>query len=352
MKDLHDLHAPQPAPRGFRRRGLMAMAASGAASALLGATGPLLPRSALAQADFPNHPIRIVVPFAAGGGVDIVARLMAEPMREQLGQPVVVENRGGAGGQIGAQAVARAPADGYTILLASAGEIAVAPQLYGNRLPYDPAKELAPVTLAVRVPNLLVVGANVPARNAAELIELARRQPGELSYATAGVGNLQHLNGELFDRLAKVETVHIPYRGTGPALADVAAGRVTMTYAGAPAMLPLIREGKLRPIGLTSRTRMESLGDIPALAETPALAEYELVNWYGLFAPAGTPAPALQRLHAAAAAALRDPEVVRKLAEQGAEAAPMDPAEFGAFVAAETEKLGRIVREADIRPEG
>lgn len=317
-------------------------------AALLGTAA----RGGHAQGGFPDRPVRVVVPFAAGGGVDIVARLLAEPVRAVLGQPVVVENRGGAGGQLGVQAVVAAPADGYTVLLASAGEVAAAPALYGSRLPYDPGRDLVPVTLAVRVPNLLVVGAGVPARSTAELVALARARPGALSYASSGVGNLQHLNGELFNRMAGVETEHVPYRGTGSTLADVAAGRVTMTFAGAPALLPLIRDGRLRPLGVTSRGRMASLPDIPALAEYPPLAEYDLVNWYGLFAPAGTPAPVLERLHAAAVAALRDAVVVRRLAEQGAEAAPMTPDAFLAFVTAEAAKLGRIVREAGIRAEG
>ncbi|MFC7739437.1 Bug family tripartite tricarboxylate transporter substrate binding protein [Roseomonas sp. GCM10028921] len=284
-----------------------------------------------------------------------MARLLTDPMRAALSpdgaMPLVIENRGGAGGQLGAQAVTKASADGYTILLASAGEIAAAPALYGANLPYDPTKDLIPITLVVRVPNLLVVSSTVPARSAAELIELAKRQPGVLSYASSGVGNLQHLNGELFNRLARVDTVHVPYRGTGSTLADVAAGRVSMTYAGAPALLPLIRDGKLRPLGVTSRTRVPGLADIPALSETPALSSYELINWYGLFAPADTPPPALERLHAAATQALRDPELIRKLAEQGAEAAPMPADEFRAFVSAESAKLAGLIREADIRPE-
>lgn len=313
------------------------------------------PSSSRAQSRYPDRPVRLIVPFAPGGGVDIVARLLAEPMRMALSEggavPLVIENKGGAGGQLGAQTVTQAPADGYTILLASAGEIAAAPSLYGKNLPYDPSRNLAPITLVVRVPNLLVVSSSVPARTAAELIELARKDPGGLSYASSGVGNLQHLNGELFNRLAKIDTIHVPYRGTGSTLGDVAAGRVSMTYAGAPALLPLIRDGKLRPLGVTSRERLPSLPEVPALSETPALAAYDLPNWYGLFAPAGTPAPVLERLHAAATKALQDPELIRKLAEQGAEAAPMSPDAFRAFVAAETGKLGQLIRDADIRPE-
>ncbi len=299
---------------------------------------------------FPARPIRIVVPFAPGGGVDITARLIAEPMRAALGgtQPLIVDNRPGAAGQIGAQAVAKAPPDGYTLLLASAGEVAIAPALFGPRLPYDPARELTPLTLVVRVPNLLVIGPQVPARSIEELIALARASPGTLTYATAGAGNLQHMNAALLDMLAGTSMVHVPYRGTAPAMADVAGGRVTMTFAGAAAMLPLIHEGKLRPIGVTSRTRMASLPEVPALAEYPPLAAYELENWYALFATAGTPARVLERLHAAALTALRDPEVARKLSEQGSEPAPMPMAEFAAFVARETAKFARIVRDARI----
>jgi tripartite-type tricarboxylate transporter receptor subunit TctC len=318
-----------------------AVAASGAASAQDAAGA------------FPSRPIRIVVPFTPGGGVDITARVLAEPMRAALGggQPVVVDNRAGAAGQIGAQAVAKAPPDGYTLLLSSAGEVSIAPALFGARLPYDPARELVPITLAVRVPNVLVIGPHVPARNVEELIALARANPGGLTYSSAGAGNLQHMNGALLDRLAGVSMVHVPYRGTAPAMADVAGGRVSMTYAGAAAMLPLIREGKLRAIGVTGRRRLASLPDVPALSEYPRLADYELENWYALFAPAGTPAPVLERLHAAAVTALRDPDVARRLAEQGSEPAPMEMREFAAFVARETEKFARIVREAGITVE-
>lgn len=334
--------------RGWTRRGALAV--------LLGALGVAgAGPDATAQSNYPDRPIRLIVPFAPGGGVDIVARLLAGPMAEALGAngaaTIVVENRGGAGGQLGARAAASAPPDGYTILLASAGEVAAAPALYGAKLAYDPAKDLAPITLVVRIPNLLVVSADVPARNAAELIALAKKEPGKLTYATSGIGNLQHLNGELFNKLAKVDTVHIPYRGTGSILTDVVSGRVSMTFGGAPALLPMVKEGKLRPIGVTSRQRLPSLPDVPSLSETPALASYELVNWFGLFAPAGTPAPILERLHAAATKALRDPVLIKKLEEQGAEPAPMSAADFRAFVDAESAKLAQLIRDADIRPE-
>ncbi|MGG5809316.1 Bug family tripartite tricarboxylate transporter substrate binding protein [Falsiroseomonas sp. CW058] len=313
---------------------------------------PAAPRLAQAQSDFPNRPLRIIVPFLPGGGLDLLARQMAEPMRAALGQPVVVENRAGAAGQIGTQAVARAAPDGYTLLLATAGEIAVAPPLYGDRLSYDPLRDLAPVTLAARIPNVLVVGPQVPARSVGELLALARANPDQLSFATGGVGNIQHLNGEMMNRIAGVRTVHVPYRGTAAAITDVAAGRVTMHFAGAAGMLPLIQEGRLRPLAVTSRTRLPSMPDLPAMAEDPALAGYELENWFGLLTTGGTPEPVVARLNAVATAALRSAELASRMLEQGSIPAPMAPAEFRRFIEAEIAKLGTIVREARITPEG
>jgi tripartite-type tricarboxylate transporter receptor subunit TctC len=310
------------------------------------------PRLAFAQSEYPNRPIRIIVPYLPGGGLDLLARQMAEPMRAALGQPVLVENRAGAAGQIGAQAVARSTPDGYTLLMATAGEIAVAPPLYGDRLAYDPLRDLAPITLAARIPNLLVVGPQVPARNMGELLALARANPDQLSYATGGVGNIQHLNGEMMNRLAGVRTTHVPYRGTAAAVTDVAAGRVTMHFAGAAAMLPLIQEGKLRPLAVTSRTRLPGMPDVPAMAEEPSLAGYELENWFGLLTTGGVPEPIVAKVNAAAVAALRSPELSAKLAEQGSIPAPMTPAEYRRFIGAEIAKLGAIVREARITPEG
>ena len=312
---------------------------------------PFLAAPALA-AWAPDRPVRILVGFAAGGGTDIVARLMAEPMRAALGQPVVIETRAGSSGQVAALAAARAAPDGTTLLLATAGEIVTAPLLSPGRLPYDPARDLAPITNAVRVPNLLVVGAGVPAANAAELLALARAEPGRLTYGSSGVGNLAHLNGELIHRMVGVQLTHVPYRGAAAAIADVVAGRVTMMFAGAPALMPLVREGRLKVIGVTSARRLAALPEFPALAETPALAGYALENWFGLFAPAGLPRDVTQALHVAATGALRDADVVRRLGEQGVEPDPATPAEFAAFVAAEGAKLAAIIRDANITLEG
>ncbi len=300
----------------------------------------------------PDRPVRILVGFAAGGGTDIVARLMAEPMRASLGQPVLIETRAGSSGQIAALAAARAAPDGTTLLLATAGEIVNAPLLSPGRLPYDPARELSPITNAVRVPNVLVVGAGVPASNATELLALARAQPGVLTYGSSGVGNLAHLNGELINRLAGVQLTHVPYRGAAAAIADVVAGRVTMMFSGLPVLMPLVREGRLKVIGVTSATRLRALPDVPALAETPALAGYELENWFGLFGPAGLTAPMTEAIHAAAVGALRDAEVARRMAEQGVEPDPGTPAQFSAFLAREARKLGEIIRSANITLEG
>lgn len=319
-------------------------------TALAAALSAGLQRIARAQGNYPDRPVRMIVPFPAAGGTDIVARVLAEPMRAALGQPVVIENRSGAGGQIGAQAAAKAQPDGYTILLCTAGEVAIAPHIYGDRLSYDPMRELVPITLVARVPTLLAVGMNVPARNTAELLALARSRPNEVSCATAGY--LHRLNAELLHRLSGAEILNVTYRGTGPALTDVIGGRVTMAFTGVPGMLPLVREGRLRPIGVSSRRRMASQPDVPALAEHPQLTDYELTNWYGLFAPAGTPQPALDRLHAATARALADSEVIQRLTEQGAEAAAMPQPAFREFFAAESVRLGDMVRAAGLRPEG
>ncbi len=307
----------------------------------------LLPAAARGQQ--PVRALHIIVPFPPGGGVDIVARLLAEPLRAALAQPIIVENRAGAAGQIGTMAVVRAPADGNTLLLCSSGEVAVAPHLQGARLGYDPARDLAPVTLVTRIPNVLIVNPRVPALTTVELIGLAKAQPGRLTFSSSGTGNLQHLNGELFNRLAGIETIHVPYRGTAPALADVAGGQVTMTFGSLAAALPLIRSEAVRALAVTSRTRMAALPQVPSLAET--LPDYELVNWFGLFAPAGTPPERIAAINTAIANALRDPVLAAKLLDQGAEAAPLPPADFARFVASESEKFGRIIRDGNIRAE-
>ena len=305
-------------------------------------------RPALAQGGYPDRPIRIIVGYAPGGGVDIVARLLGEAMRAALGQSLIVENRPGASAMIGAQAVARAPADGYTVLMAAAGEIAANPALLKGKMTYDPARELAPVSMVATVPNVLVAAPGVPVRDPASLVAYAKANPGQLSYASSGIGNPQHLAGELLNRMAGIDLLHVPYRGAAPALTDVAAGRVTLNFSSLGPALPLIRDGKLRAIGVTSKERMPQLPDCPSLSEGPGLAAYELLNWFGLFAPAQTPAPVVERLNAAVVAALQDEGLRAKLAEQGAIPRAMPPAEFRLFVTRETQRFTQVIEEAGI----
>jgi tripartite-type tricarboxylate transporter receptor subunit TctC len=307
---------------------------------------------AFAQDAYPSRPIRVVVPHAAGGGVDILARNLGEFIRPLLGQPFVVENRAGANGMIGAEHVAKAAAnDGYTLLMASAGEIAISPHLF-RKMAYDPFKELQPVTLGTKVPNVLTVHPAVPAQTADELIALAKAQPGRLSYGSSGIGNLQHLNGELFNKLAGTRIVHVPYRGAAPQIADLAGGQITMGYTSVAAALPLIKAGKLRPIGVTSKERVRAIPEVPSLSETPALAAYELNNWFGLFAPSGVPAANIRILHAAAVKALSGAELQQKLVEQGGIPAPGPAEEFRALILSDSQKFAQIIKDVGIPMEG
>jgi len=306
---------------------------------------------AFAQDSYPTRPIKLVVPYTAGGGVDTIARLVGERMSKTLGQPVIVDNKPGASGMVGAAAVAKAPPDGYTLLLSAAGEIVVNPHLYKGKMQYDPRTELAPISLAVRIPNVLVVNPDVPAKDTASLVAYAKANPGKLSYSSSGVGNPQHLNGELFNNMAGVQTTHVPYKGAAQQLTDVVAKHVDMTYTSVAAANNFIKSGQVRPIAVTSAKRVPSLPDVPALAEYKPLAGYELVNWFGMFAPAKTPAPIIQKVHAALADALKDPEVLKKLEVQGAEPALMTPEQFTQFVNAEYGKFGKVVADNKITAE-
>lgn len=307
---------------------------------------------ARAQGGYPDRPVKAIVGYPPGGGVDIVARLLGEPMRLKLGQPIIVENRPGASAMIGAQAVAKAAPDGYTILFAAAGEIAVNPSLYSDRIAYDAARELTPIALCGTVPCVVVVPATLPIHTPAELIAYARAKKGELSFSSSGIGNPQHLAGELMNHMAGTEVLHVPYRGSAPAVTDVASGRVTMSFSSLGAALPLIQSGKLRAVAVTSRERMPQLPDVASLREAPGLESYELINWFGVFAPGGTPAPVLDRLASAADTALADASLTAKLMEQGIIPRRLAPEAFRAFVREETQKFATIIRDARITPEG
>jgi tripartite-type tricarboxylate transporter receptor subunit TctC len=309
-------------------------------------------RQARAQAPYPDRPIRILAGYPAGGGIDLVARLIGDPMKAAFGQPVIVENRTGAAAMIAAHAVAKAAPDGLTLLMAASGEVAINHHVYRDRMSYDPLRELTPVALIGIVPCVVVVRGDAPVRTPAELIAYAKANPGKLSFSSSGVGNPQHLAGELMNRMAGTDVLHVPYRGAAPAVTDVAVGAVTMSFTSLAAALPLLQDGKLRAVAVTSRERMPQLPEVAPLAEgAPGLASYELLNWFALFAPASTPEPILRRLHEVVAAALADKALAAKLDVQGIVARPMNLPELRAFVRAEAEKFGKVAAAANIRAE-
>jgi tripartite-type tricarboxylate transporter receptor subunit TctC len=322
--------------------------AAGAASLLLGTSA----RPARSQANYPDHPIRILVGYPAGGGVDIVARLVGESMKSALGQPVIVENRPGAAAMIAAQATARAAPDGYTLLAAASGEVAVNQHVFKDKMTYDPGRELTPVALAGIVPCVVVVAGSSPIRTPADLIAHARANPGKLSFSSSGVGNPQHLAGELMNRMAGIDVLHVPYRGSAPAVTDVAVGAVTMSFSSLAAALPLMQAAKIRAVAVTSRERMPQLPDVAPLSEgAPELAGYELLNWFAMFAPAGTPEPILARLHDVIGTGLEDKTLFAKLEVQGIVPRPLTLAQLRDFVRDETEKFGKVVAAANIKVE-
>jgi tripartite-type tricarboxylate transporter receptor subunit TctC len=312
----------------------------------------LIAGPAHAQAGYSDRPIRILVGYPAGGGVDIVARLFAEPMKAALGQSVIVENRAGASAMIAASAVAKAPPDGLTLLMAASGEVAINQHLYKDKMSYDPLRELAPVALVGIVPCVVVVAAQTRVRTAAQLIAYARANRGKLSFSSSGIGNPQQLAGELMNSMAGTDVLHVPYRGSAPAVTDVATGAVTMSFSSLAAALPLIQDGRLRAVAVTSRERMPQLPDVAPLAEAATeLKGYELLNWFGLFAPAATPEPIVARLNEIVATGLRDRATAEKLEVQGIVPRIMSPAQYRDFVASEAEKFGRIVAQANIKAE-
>jgi tripartite-type tricarboxylate transporter receptor subunit TctC len=294
-----------------------------------------------AAQDYPARPITLVIPFAAGGSTDLVGRLVAQKMSEDLGQQVVVENRGGAGGNLGAAHVAKAEPDGYTILMATVATHALNPAVY-TKMPYDAEKDFAPISLLVVVPNVLTVHPSIPANNVQELVDLLKKEPGKYSYASSGNGTPLHLSGELFKTLAGVDVVHVPYKGAGPALIDVIAGQVPIMFDNLPSSTEHIKSGKLKGLGVTTKERSPTFPDMPAIADT--LPGYETYTWNALFAPAGTPPEAVKRLNEAANKAVADPAVKAKLAEFSATVVGSTPEELGAHVKAELAKWAPIVK--------
>ena len=313
------------------------------------AVAATLAGTSAAQDQYPNQQIKIIVPFPAGGGTDITARMLGEQLRRTLGQSVVVDNRPGASGMIGTQAVAKAAPDGYLLLVAS-GEMAVNPHLY-KAMAYDWEKDLTTITNLVKVPNVLVVNADVPAKNLQELIAYAKDSPRKLTFSSSGIGNPQQLTGELFNKILGVQINHVPYKGAAPQIADVAGKHITMTFVSIAAALPFIDSGKVRPIGVTSLTRVSMMPDVPALAEYPPLAGFDIVNFFGFYAPANIPDAMLRKLNAAAVQAFRLPDQVAKLKEMGFEPATDTPEQFREFVKTKSRQFAKIIVDANVKLE-
>ena len=299
-------------------------------------------------AGYPDKPVRLVVPFPAGGATDLMARSLGQKLSERLGQPVVIDNRAGAGGGIGAEAVATAAPDGYTLLFATMGSLTINPSLYKS-LRYDPVRSFEPISLTHNTSNLLVVNSTVPARSVAELIELARRKPGELSFASAGNGTTSHLSGELFKSLAKVELTHVPYKGSAPAMVDFLGGRTSMMFDTASNFVDHVKSGRLRALGLTGSKRSPAMPAVPTISETPGLQAYDMSLWLGVLAPAGTPKDITARLHREIAAAMAAPDLVRQMADAGIEVRLSSPQEFAALIRSDMAKWASVVKGADIK---
>jgi tripartite-type tricarboxylate transporter receptor subunit TctC len=315
------------------------------ALAMVAASALALGTAAQAQ-EFPDRTITLVVPFAAGGSTDVVSRIIGQKMSDDLGQQIVVENIAGAGGNLGADRVARADPDGYTILMGTVATHALNPLILKTK-PYDPEKDFSPVSLLVLVPNVLVVNPELPAKNVAELVALLKAAPDQYSYASSGNGTPLHLSGELFKKLAGVSMQHVPYKGSGPALNDVIGNQVPIMFDNLPSSSGHIKSGTLRALGVTTKERAASFPDVPTIAET--IPGYETYTWNALFAPAGTPKEVVDRLNAAAKKALADPAVAERMKEFSATIVASTPEELGTHVTAELAKWGPIVKDANVQ---
>ena len=304
--------------------------------------------SAAAADDYPNRPIRFVVPLPAGGGNDLLARIIAPKLAERLGQSVVVDNRSGAGGTIGSDLVAKAPPDGYTILMGYIGSHGTNPAV--SRLPYDALRDFTPITLIAQSQNVVVAHPSLGVDTIRELIALARAKPGQLDFATAGTGTATHLAGELLKLMAKIDMVAIPYKGAAPAIADTASGQVKLMFPSLLTASPFIKAGQLRALAVTGAARSPLLPEVPTVVEA-GLPGFEVVQWYGVLAPAGLPPDILNRLHRETVAVMGLPEVAAAVVQQGAEVVTSTPAQFGAYMASEIAKWTKLVKETGLKLE-
>ena len=302
-----------------------------------------LPTVALAQ-NYPVKPVTIVVPFAPGGTTDILARIVGQGMQTELGQPFVVDNRAGAGGNIGASLAAKAAGDGYTLFMGTVGTHAINQALY-KKLPYDPAKDFAPISRVATVPNLLVAHPSQPYKTVKELIAYAKANPGKVTFGSPGSGASPHVSGELFKSMTGTDLLHVPYKGSAPAMTDLLGGQINIMFDNMPSAIQHVRSGKLRPIAVTTAKRSPELPDIPTIAEA-GVPGYEAMSWFGMFAPAATPKPVLDKLNAALVKVLNQADVKKKIAEQGGDVVAETPEQFAAFIKSETAKWGKVVKES------
>jgi len=299
-------------------------------------------------ASYPDKPIRLVVPFPAGGATDVMARSLGQKLAERLGVAVVIDNRSGAGGGIGAEAVANAAADGYTLLFATMGSLTINPNLYKN-LRYDPVKNFEPISLTHSTSNLLVVHPSIKAHSVAELIALAKKEPGTLSFASAGNGTTSHLSGELFKSLAKVDLIHVPYKGSAPAMIDFLGGRISMMFDTASNFVDHVKTGKLRALGLTGTKRSPAMPGVPSISETPGMEDYEMSLWLGLLAPAGTAKDVITLLNREISLALKAPDLVHQMTDAGIDIRLSSPPEFSKLIRDDIVKWGSVIKRAGLK---
>ncbi|MEO8102457.1 MAG: tripartite tricarboxylate transporter substrate binding protein [Betaproteobacteria bacterium] len=326
----------------MKRIARLLLAVAAAAAALTG-----LHAGAQGAANYPNKPIKIVVPFPPGGATDILARAIGFELQKAWNQSVIIENKPGAGGNAGADLVAKSPADGYTLIMGTVGTHAINMSLYA-KMPYDAVKDFEPVVLVAGVPNLLVVHPSVNAKTVGELTALAKAQPGKLNVASSGNGTSIHLAAELYKQMAGVDIVHVPYKGSSPAVADLLGGQVQLMFDNMPVSLPHVKAGKLRALAVTSLTRSAALPDVPTMDEE-GLKGFNATSWFGLLAPAGTPKDIVAKLNAASVKALASPEMRERLAAQGADPVGNTPEQFAAFIKAEIDKWAKIVKASGAR---
>ena len=321
--------------RHIARRQLLAGLALAAAGAL--------PLAASAQ-NYPTKPVTIIVPFAPGGTTDILARIVGQGLTAELGQPFVVDNRAGAGGNIGGALAAKAQADGYTLFMGTVGTHAINQSLY-KKMPFDPVKDFAPISRVATVPNLLVANPKEPYKTVKELIAYAKQHPGKVTFGSPGSGASPHVSGELFKSMTGTDLLHVPYKGSAPAMTDLLGGQTSIMFDNMPSAIQHVRSGKLRPIAVTTAKRSPELPDVPTIAEA-GVPGYEAMSWFGLFAPAATPKPVLDKLNAALVKVLNQADVKKKIAEQGGDVVAETPAQFAAFIKSESVKWGKVVKDS------